>query len=444
VLLVAPLATFCFVGSLSLNARPSPPADRPPNVLLISIDTLRADHVGCYGYARQTTPKIDAMAARGVIFERAISQSNTTLPAHASMLTGLYPIEHGCDPARQTALSPRVDTLAEIMLQHGYHTAAVTSVSWVSAEFGLDQGFERFLYHERSAAPQVKRALRLLADFGDRPFFLFVHLFDPHSPYTPPAQYHDMFLAPGEDRGVDGDIMRFFATRDMRAPDPHAVDILRKLYDGEIRYVDDYLGRIFRWLDEHKKLDDTVVIVTADHGESFGENGAWVHGTALYAQQLHVPLIIAYPRRVQPGTRRAELVEASVNILPTILDLVGIPAPARVGRGSLLVRRAAPTRVFSENMLSLLPQYAVQDDTWKLTTVLANGRLNRASAQLFRTAEWTDAHDLAAQYPDVVSEYLGRLESYFTFGHGHQTPAAAPASLSPATIQQLRSLGYLR
>ncbi len=423
------------------------PSTKLPNVILISIDTLRADHLTTYGYPAETSPSIDQFGTLGVVFERAVSQSNSTLPSHASMLTGLYPNEHGANRIQGAMLAPQFDTLAEILLERGYHTMAATSCIFVSRAYGFDQGFEEFFDRGSNASSQIKIAQAMIQSSPPGPYFLFLHLFDPHDPYEPRGPYRRMFLQPGEEEVdvSDGRIDTPLFKNGARGVNARVWDILHRLYDGEIRYVDDNLGEFFRWLAQRPDFQNTIIVVTSDHGESFGEHGVMSHGTALYTQQVHVPLLVVYPRRVPASVRRNDLVEASVSLVPTIMEMIGLPYHAPAGRASLFARKRPDGFMHSENALALLPQYALQDDEWKLTTVVVNGKPDRAATELFRTSEWIDQTNVAHEYQSVVDQMLGDpLERYLAFGRNQALPRGASVRLSPEDVRQLRSLGYLR
>ena len=305
----------------------------PRRVLLISIDTCRADHLSAYGYERETSPTLAALAARGVRFENAFSQVPDTTPSHATLLTSQYPFHHGA--ANGVPLGPAFVTLAEMLRGADFRTAAFVSGWTMTARAsGLAQGFEVYddvMTHagttsaninERQAEDTTTRALAWLEQAADDPFLLFVHYFDPHAVYQPPSPYDTMFAAaappveiprgkiPGYARiGTETDLGTYVAR-----------------YDGEIRYVDDQIARLFAALEARGVLDDTLVVVTADHGEALGEHDRFFnHGFDLYDPALHVPLILAYPGRIPTGAS-VDGIAQSVDVVPTILELLGIDA----------------------------------------------------------------------------------------------------------------------
>jgi len=425
-------------------------ANGRPNILLISIDTLRADHLGCYGYTRDTSPTIDRLAEEGLVFERAISQSSWTLPSHVSMLTGFYPIEHGCNVVQGITLSNKVTTIAEHLLEAGYHTIAVTSSHFVSPIYNLDQGFEDFNYNQSTADKLIKVATARIDPQAERPFFMFLHLFDPHDPYTPPEEFRRKFVQEHELKSVDGFVDRAIAKYKQLTHGSREMDILERLYDAEINFTDDQLGFLFQRLWRAKLLNDTIVIVTADHGESFGENNEIGHGSALYSQQIHVPLIIRFPPRIPGGSRSTRLVEASTQILPTVLDLAGLPIPPGQYRLSVMADdqtwSAEDDRAFSETAMPGVPQYSFQNPEWKTIVPLVEDSLSAKHALLFAPQEdWGDRNNLAPKHPDVVRQFLSeRLDPYLELEKTNRQPGGAKVRLSPADIEKLRSLGYIQ
>jgi arylsulfatase A-like enzyme/Flp pilus assembly protein TadD len=285
------------------------PLAKAPNVLLVTIDTLRADHVGSYGAPEVSTPTLDALAREGVRFQLAISASPLTLPSHASILTGLYPPAHGVRHNGLFRLEARFDTLAERLHSAGYATGAVMGSVVLARRYGLDQGFERYDdevsphaavpggYLERDADAVTDRALEWLST-ARRPFFLWTHYYDPHFEYRPPAPYADRFR--------------------------------ERPYAGEIAFVDASLARLLAGLRESKLLDDTLIVATSDHGESLGEHGEVTHGYGLYDATLVVPLLLR-----GPGIPRGRVIEEpvrTVDIAPTVLRRAGLE-PSHLGDG---------------------------------------------------------------------------------------------------------------
>ncbi|HEX4822815.1 MAG TPA: sulfatase-like hydrolase/transferase [Candidatus Polarisedimenticolaceae bacterium] len=290
-----------------------------PNLVLVTLDTTRADHLGCYGDARAATPNIDRIAAEGALFEQAIAVAPLTLPSHASLMTGLYPPRHGVRDNADFRLPDRETTLAEQLHGQGYKTAASVGTYILSSVSGLGKGFDSYdqpklrpriaggessvLYEpivERPAAEVVNDALASIERMKDGPFFLWIHLYDPHEPYTPPPPFRERFAS---------------------AP-----------YDGEIASADAELGRVFEMLRSGGLMDRTIIAITADHGESLGEHGEDTHGLFVYDSTLHVPLILRAAGRIKAGTRYPGLV-SGVDLTPTLLDLLGAPPiPAAEGR----------------------------------------------------------------------------------------------------------------
>lgn len=331
-----------------------------PNVILISLDTLRADHLGSYGYARPTSPALDRFAADGVRFNQAMSQSPWTTPSHMSLFTSLYPSAHRVNQTweyftkflqgrgRKRTLADAVTTLPEVLRAHGYRTLALTGGATMTAVLGFAQGFD--VYREDSAKLTAAVGTLLgnwLNAFGNDPFFLFFHTFEVHAPYT-----HLTFAAPLLSDAQRADIVQLVASRDphdwvtlnpdlvayLRSQGLFRSEITEALYDGGIRSADDFIDGLFVALRQRGLYDDTLIVLLSDHGEEFGEHHPdrvySAHGTGMYDQLIHVPLLLRMPSRVRAGTVVGEQVEL-IDVAPTVLELLGIAAPAAMQGRSL-------------------------------------------------------------------------------------------------------------
>ena len=303
--------------------------DKRPDVLLIVIDALAADHLSCYGYQRETSPAIDSLASSGTIWLNMQAQSPWTLPSMASILTGLTVKTHGCRHSTDNisyGVDPRLPTLATILLEGGYRTASFVNIHYLFADnYGMSKDFEYLRYHDEGHGMARATVDSLLAwldgDNFEQPFFVYLHLFDPHLPYDPPEGY-DTSYEPGGASGITD-----WKQNALDEWYPQQTAHLMNLYDGEIRWTDSQLGRLFAELRERGLSDNLIIILTADHGEEFLEHGDWGHGNNLYQHVLHVPLIIT-GHGMQSGMVDSTTV-AQIDILPTILTFAGIPVPER-------------------------------------------------------------------------------------------------------------------
>lgn len=392
------------------------------NVLLVSIDTCRADRLGCYGYARPTTPHVDALAREGVRFRSAFATVPLTTASHGSMLTGTYPPTHGVRLNNGDRLVASNVTLAETLRAAGFQTAAFVGAFPLDPRFGLDQGFDAYdcpFTHSSlgsngsvRTAEQVNRpALLWLDKHAEQPFFLFLHYFDAHEPYAPPPS---------------------FATR--WSDDPYA---------SEIAYIDHCIGQVMDRLRELDAYDDTLVIITADHGESLGEHGESTHALFVYQSTLHVPLIVRAPRG-RAGTTVAGNV-SSVDIVPTVLDLVGLPIPPHVQGVSLaqcLDGAPVPVReipIYAESLQAATfgcsSLSSVVEGSWKY--------IRAPRAELYDLGrDAGEVSDLSAQEPIVAQRLRERLEALVRKLEASAQTGDRPAA-DPDTLKQLESLGYV-
>lgn len=310
--------------------------EAPPPIVLISIDTLRADHVGAWGYERDTTPVLDRLAAQGLVFERAYAPLDWTLVSHMTMLTGLLPHQHGVVRG-QLALSADVPLLAERLRDVGYHTVALYFDGWIDERHGFDRGFDVFRPHE-----DVEEALEhwreeVARSARGRPLFLFLHLFDVHSegrhPYYPsPEPFQDFFLPDATERFADMTVDEIWMAENLP---PEKIEALIALYDGGVRHVDARLGEFFDDLRARSLLDEALVIVTSDHGEALHERQrVRGHGGAR-REGLFVPLIVKLPGGARAGERVAQRVHTP-DIVPTVLEVAGLSPDPRLPGLSLL------------------------------------------------------------------------------------------------------------
>jgi arylsulfatase A-like enzyme/Tfp pilus assembly protein PilF len=400
----------------------------PPNVLLISVDTLRQDHVGCYGYKIVRTPNIDRLSEEGFTFDDAIASIPLTLPSHASVLTGLYPISHGVRDNSRFRLALEFETLAEVLRQNGYHTGGFVGSFVLDSRYGMDQGFDfydddmtggsqasAFMFPERPANAVTESAIEWLEQ-ARSPFFAFVHYYDPHMPYEPPSRY--------------------------------ATSCPGRPYDGEIEFTDTEIGRLLASLDVRGLIENTIIIFMSDHGEGLGDHNEEAHGILVYESTLRVPLIIRLPETsdlsggAQTPVRIPDSVEL-VDIFPTVLDLVGIDAGGGVDGRSLVPLIAGgslpPETGYFE---SLYPYFAYR---W---SQLKGVRLSKWKYILAPTEELYDVsvdpgefRNLVDAEPETAAQMRVALARML---EREKPPSEASAvAMSPEEVGKLRALGYV-
>jgi arylsulfatase A-like enzyme len=428
---------------------------RPPNFLLILVDTLRTDHLSAYGYERETTPTLSRLAERGVRFDRAYAAAPWTKPSVASMFTGQYPHRHGVNFVLDP-LPPEAVTVAERLSEAGYITAGAVSHIFVAGKNGLDQGFDHYDSAEAGGHSHVsttgvtRRAVKLLQGFGSEPFFLFVHYFDPHYEYKRHPEFGFAPESSGRLRGGE-DIHELRAMGSDITPEE--VRFLLDVYDEEIRFTDGGIGVLLASLEASGLADDTVVIFAADHGEEFFERGWLGHTRTVHEEVIRVPLVIHVPGDAVGG-RAVETPISLASLAPTILDYAGVAAPEGEFQAPSLrpllagddVGEAASVR--SEVRYVVLnrsnPQseksafkYALIRDRYKLIKDFETKRF-----ELYDLSEDPgERRNLAAERPELLREMvveLGRTQ------HRGASATVAPSSeLDPRDAKMLRDLGYI-
>lgn len=434
-----------------------PPATAgAPNILLVTIDTLRADHLGCYGYFRDTSPTIDALARESVFFERAYCPMATTLPSHASLLTGLNPLEHGILANQEHGgdrfvSRPGARSIAEILNEDGYATGAFVSAAPIKKSTGIGTGFDAFVEPEGAmcrAEETVDQALRWIDDHADRRLFAWVHVYDPHWPRKPPSPYLERYR---DEPALD----RFLAER--RIPDfiaeapcklPTETRPATNAYDGAIRYVDDQLARLLDAFRKRGLLERTVVIVTADHGEGLNQHDWPAHGRN-WDEQLRVPLLIRFP---EGEPKRFEPAVSLIDVFPTVLGRFDLEAARE------FVAQASGRDVLSDEfqerpLLGLRTGRDCGDDAgpiaswttrrWKLL------HQPKIGDRLFDLgADPHELTDLSAERPEVAealrADLLAAIEWETARGKAlHEGKPLEDEPLDPRIREQLESLGYI-
>jgi len=415
-------------------------------VVLISIDTLRRDHLSLYGYPRRTTPGLEGLAREAVVFEDAVSTASWTLPAHASLLTSTVPSVHGATSSK-VGLSPEWPGLPRILRDAGYFTQAMTTHVYLSKEYGFGEGFDRHRYFPETRAEEVTdQAVGFLEARGDSDFFLFLHYYDPHWHYDPPAPYDRAFdpAYQGEATGIWWDF------KDLRAGsiDPKDLHHVQALYDGEILYTDREVERLFQEMKRLDVFENALVVVTSDHGEEFLEHGQWEHQKTLYEEQLRVPLIIKLPGAAM-ASRRVSGQVSLVDVAPTVLDALGVSAPSTFQGTSLLDAargREAPEReawAETEHTIDGSRKFAVRRGAvgTKAIFTLKGGTLQIELFDLGRDPRETERIDPGSSREALES----RLAAYLAEAAARRGGKTRPeVDLDPEDLERLRSLGYVR
>ena len=295
-----------------------------PRIVLISIDCLRADHVGAYGYERDTTPHIDGFAEQAMVFETALSTAPNTFPAHTSIFTGLYPSMHGAN--NWVKLATSVPVLPEILSRAGYQTDGVATGAYISQNFGFERGFDVYWFDHRAAAAEaVAQAMELLGTGVGSDQFLFVHVVDPHWPYRPPDELIDRFGP----RPSDLDALLQKVVQNEPPSSPKEIDHIVDLYDAEITSVDSAVGRLLEGMKRMGLYETSLIVLTSDHGEGLYDHEHWQHSINLYEELLRIPLIVKWPGDSPKG--RISTPVSQVDILATILEAASIEPPPSQG-----------------------------------------------------------------------------------------------------------------
>ncbi len=397
------------------------------NVVLITIDTLRADRLGCYGYRGVETPNIDGLAAEGTSFVYAYAQAPFTLPSHASLFTSTYPMWNGVRDSAGPPLPEESITLAEVFKQNGYATAAFTAAFVVDSFFQLDQGFDtyydNFPPRDASISPGDETGLQRRGDDvlaptlnwieknKDKKFFTWIHLYDPHHPYDPPEPFRSRY------RGQP--------------------------YDGEIAYVDSVIGKLFNFLAGGKLMEKTVIVLTSDHGEALGDHGETYHGYYVYDSTLRVPLIFSIPN-LDKQIREVSLPVSLLDVAPTILQVVGIARPSQMqGRNllaSILGKKQEPEPIYSESLFANL------HFGWDTLHTLRLGHrkfIQTKKPELFDLEnDPVEKINLFATNRALAATLKHRLEEFATRYTRNQPRKTAPR-LSEEALNKLRALGYI-
>ena len=398
---------------------------RPRNLLVITLDTIRADHLGAYGNKNVRTPAIDSLAQSGVLFERCITAAPLTLPSHTSLFTGTYPVYHGVRDNGDFVVPPELTTMAELFEPRGYRTGAFVGAFVLDSRWGLKQGFQKYaddfdLHQEnlisigdirRPGNEVVDRALEWLRQNSSSPFFAWIHLYDPHSPYDPPSPFREEY-----------------------PNDP---------YLAEIAFADSQIGRVLQFLDSSGERRRTLVVFAGDHGEGLGEHEEKGHGFFAYQPTLRVPFIVAMPSGRSRGVRRPEIVSLA-DVFPTVAGLFELPVPAEVqGRSlePLLLNRGGWTErpVYAETY------YAKLHYGWSPLTSIQERRyqfIESSEPELYDLEkDPEETHNLVAENPALLSSMRTRLQTIVA-AYGKNAKSAGHKS-DPETIAKLASLGYL-
>jgi len=402
------------------------------NVVLITIDTVRADRVGCYGYRQARTPNLDALAKEGVLFQTVVASVPLTLPSHCSIMTGTYPTVHGVRDNLGYTLGESPPTLATLLKQHGYSTAAFVGADVLDPGRGLNRGFDTYSCPLRRKMgrnnPLVfnlvelqRRAEEVVADAlgwlsaqpnpATKPFFAWIHLYDPHLPYDPPARFRAL---------------------------------LRDPYDGEIAYADYALGKLFQYLRERHVYDSTLIVVASDHGESFGEHGEYAHGYFIYDTTLLVPFIVKPPSGAGIVVRRCETPVRTIDIAPTVLQFLDIaPPPSMQGVGlrPLLLGKTTSSSTGATYCESFYPN----EFSWSALRALRAGQykyINAPKPELYDlAADPREEQNLYQTKPAVARDLKAKLDNLLT----RITPKEPPhrSAMAPSELAALASLGYV-
>jgi len=425
--------------------------DRPA-LVLVSIDCLRADHVGAYGYSLPTTPEIDAVAGEGTVFENAFSTASWTLPSHMSMLTGLVPSLHGA--TKWEKLSSSVDYLPELLGRSGYRAAGVVSWVYLSQAYGFERGYDSYRVLDRPEASDIiDLAIEELQRGRGQPQFLFAHLWDAHWPYLPQAE--ELARLGGRPRDISS-LLDFIREGTPTKDDREREEIIR-LYDAEIAFADRELGRLFREMKTLGLWENALLVITSDHGEAFREHGHWQHSQTLYDELTRIPLIVKWPGQAEPGRESAPV--SLVDLFVTFAEAAGIEAPAGGGAGALARRsltappdegRTVLSEVSWRSPSGSFMKVALRDRGRKYIATLSGppgddlGVAELEKEELYDLVkDPKESENLLGRDADTVNRFRAELRSFLESARAARSMRQGePVKLDDEALEKLKSLGY--
>ena len=431
----------CFLILLGCQWRET----KQPNVLLISLDTLRADHLSCYGYFRETSPFIDDLASRGVRFPNAIVNTHGTPPSHATMLSSLYQETHrvgqndAVEPEIKNQVPGAIRMLPEILKEEGYWTVGVSDGVWISNKMGFGQGFD--ILDDQDWAGVASRAEKLVeligSHEGERPIFAFLHTYEIHSPYFPPEEYKNIYgtydsdFVPNSRSLIDG-------FKDGLKLNEEDLRLVNAAYDAEIKYTDDTLRKMFESLEETGFLDNCLIIVTSDHGEALGEKGHLFHPATLYKELINVPMIILGPS--VPKGEVDERLSSTIDIVPTILRYLGLEVETQMEGADLLGSKAGPG---SGQIVHT--QYAGVRYGVRTRDLMFIDNVDVGSVELYDLAKDPyETVNLAPQSPDRVKRFRDLVGGWKQRQTGRISEPDRDVKFSEEQMEKLKSLGYVQ
>lgn len=404
------------------------------NVILFSIDTLRADRLSCYGHSRRTSPHIDGLAARSALFTEYFSPHIPTFPGHTTMMTGRDVYAHQISgQSHANELDPAIPMLAEMMQQGGYFSAAADNLGrWFSRGIDHTEGYSWDTSDPsgwRKAEAVLRAALNVInrAAAQDKPFFLFLHFWDPHTPYLPPAPFSRMFYEGDEKDPANRSMDPVWAFENFKwyfnewMPGVTDIEFPKAQYDAEIAYVDACLAHVFTRLEELRLIDETLIVLTSDHGEELDEHGCWFDHHGLYDPNTRIPLLLSLPGVVPAGARVPGFA-THLDLAPTILDYAGLLDPDRrfdgvslrplIERDPAGVSRGVRDAIhMTEN--TWMKKRAIRTHAWKLITALEPDIHGFPEVELYHLTDDPGEHkNVAAEYPEVVRDLRGRMEDH--------------------------------
>lgn len=423
--------------------QPQSPSTQP-NVLLISLDALRADHLSCYGYDRRTSPFLDEIAARGTRFSQAFVNTHGTPPSHTTMLSALYQETHrvgygaGTPGGRDDTIPEQVELVQENLLRNGWRTIGVTGGGYMSSVFGFGRGFSSFSDKARSIEQGTGLLMAELEPPQDRPVFAFLHTYQVHSPYDPPDPYRALWDTGESDLEASNENLAPIQNNANEVLSPEDFGHLEALYDGEIAFTDATLRSFFADLERIGFLENALVIITSDHGEEFGDHGGLLHRISLFEELLHIPVIL-YGAGVAEGVVDPAMISL-IDVAPTILAAAGLPIPDIMEGRDLLGDPPevewGGQRVFAQ-YTSL--RYAVRTPRFKLIQYPKPRDL-----QLFDLyRDPSERRNVRRKHPDLAAALLSELEEWKLARPEPVNRQTEAVELPESTIEELIALGYL-